>query len=74
MPGRNVNDNSGTLSDDILIHADKIKIPRCCYITGLLDAARHMNLTVGELADMMIAMNVTPRELTMPCAGKSRGV
>lgn len=71
--------NSGKLSDDIfgngpVIHAEQITPERCCYITGLLDAAKYNSMPMEVMAEMMIKNGVKPSELTMPCVGKSRGL
>lgn len=56
-----------------VVHASVITPERCCYITGLLDAARFLALSVTETTLMLAKLGVTDDEVSRGCVGTSRG-
>lgn len=57
-----------------VVHASRITPERCCYITGLLDMCKSLEVSNPETVVPIFArLGVTAEELTFECVGKSRG-
>jgi len=56
-----------------VIKASAITPERCCYITGVLDAARALLLPPQAATVLMLRLGITGAEVHHECVGNSRG-